>query len=116
MKYLFVLNDPPYGNERVYNGLRHAVSVAKAESVSVRVFLMGDAVICGRAGQVTPDGYYNIERMLRAALRRGAEVGACGTCLEARGLTDDSLVPGVRRSFLEELTEWTQWADQVIVY
>ena len=22
MKYLFILNDPPYGTERTYNGLR----------------------------------------------------------------------------------------------
>ncbi len=116
MKYLFILNDPPYGSERAYNGLRLAVSLAKPDGTSVRIFLMGDAALCAKSGQVTPNGYYNIERMLTAALRRGAEVGACGTCLEARGLADNSLIPGARRSSLEELTEWTQWADKVIVF
>lgn len=115
-KYLFILNDPPYGNERLYNGLRLAASLAKSEGTHLRIFLMGDAVICARSGQVTPNGYYNIERMLAGILRRGAEVGACGTCLDARGLTEELLVQGVRRSSLEELTQWTQWADHVIVF
>ena len=116
MKYLVILNDPPYGSERSYNGLRLALSLAGSEGVNVRIFLMGDSALCGKSGQVTPNGYYNIERMLVAALRRGAEVGTCGTCLEARGLTDDQLIPGVRRSSLEELTAWTRWADQVLVF
>jgi uncharacterized protein involved in oxidation of intracellular sulfur len=29
MKILFVLNDPPYGTERTYNGLRLAHAIAK---------------------------------------------------------------------------------------
>jgi uncharacterized protein involved in oxidation of intracellular sulfur len=31
MKLLFILNDPPYGTERSYNGLRLANTVAKQE-------------------------------------------------------------------------------------
>ena len=115
-KYLFILNDAPYGSERVYNGLRLAASLVKGEGVTVRIFLLGDAVLCGLSGQVTPNGYYNIERMLAAAVRRGAEVGACGTCMEARGVHDKPLVQGVRRSSLEELTQWTLWADHVMVF
>ncbi len=115
-KYLFILNNAPYGSERVYNGLRLVVSLVKGEGVTVRIFLMGDAVLCGLSGQVTPNGYYNIERMLTAAIRRGAEVGACGTCLEARGLHDKLLVQSVRRSSLEELTQWTLWADHVMIF
>jgi uncharacterized protein involved in oxidation of intracellular sulfur len=69
--YLFILNDGPYGSERTYNGLRTAMAVAKKEGVSVRVFLMGDAVHCARAGQETPQGYYNVERMMASLVRRG---------------------------------------------
>jgi DsrE/DsrF-like family len=43
MKALIVLNDPPYGNERSYNGLRLANALAKREDVELRVFPMGDA-------------------------------------------------------------------------
>lgn len=116
MRHLFVLNDPPYGSERSYNGLRLAYSLVKREGEEVRVFLMGDAVGCAVAGQQTPDGYYNLERMLKSLAARGGDVGCCGTCLKARGIRDESLVEGARHSSLEELTEWTLWAERVLVF
>ena len=116
MNVLVVANDPPYGTERSYNALRLAGSLAKREGTTVRVFLMADAVGCAIAGQVLPDGYYHLDRMIKAALRRGAEVGLCGTCMDARALHAEQLVEGARRSSLEELTDWTLWADKVITF
>lgn len=69
--YLLVINDGPYGNERPYNALRLAMNLAKRERTHVRVFLMGDGVQCAVKGQDTPQGYYNIERMLGSVLRGG---------------------------------------------
>ncbi len=71
---LFVLNEGPYGSERSYNGLRHAMMMSKRPDTEVRVFLMADATACALAGQKTPDGYYNIERMLRGLLAKKAMV------------------------------------------
>ena len=68
---LFVINDAPYGNERPYNALRHAMNLAKREDIQVKVFLVADAVSCARKGQNTPEGYYNIERMVRSLAKRG---------------------------------------------
>ena len=116
MKILFILNDPPYGTERSYNGFRHANVVAKTDGTEVRIFLMADAVSCAKRGQKTPDGYYNLEKMLTVAGRRGASVGACGTCLDARGLPVEDLHDAVHRSSMEELSEWTVWADKLVVY
>jgi uncharacterized protein involved in oxidation of intracellular sulfur len=113
---LVVLSDPAYGTERSYNGLRLAHALAKRDGVRVRIFLLADAVTCAVAGQRTPNGYYNLERMLNAALQRGAEVGLCGTCMDARGIRADQLVDGARRSNLEELTDWTLWADRAISF
>jgi uncharacterized protein involved in oxidation of intracellular sulfur len=76
----------------------------------VRVFLLADAVTCALAGQQTPNGYYNLERMLVAVIRRGAEVGLCGSCMDARAIREDQIVQGARRSSLDELTDWTPWA------
>ena len=115
-RVLLVLNDPPYGTERSYNGLRLAGSLAKRDGTEVRIFLMADAVGCAIAGQVLPNGYYHLDRMLTSALRHGAEVGCCGTCMDARAVDDDELVEGARRSSLEELTDWTLWADEVITF
>jgi uncharacterized protein involved in oxidation of intracellular sulfur len=116
MTYVFVFNDAPYGSERTYNGLRLANALTKVESIEVSVFLMGDAVGSGVAGQTTPNGYYNIERMLKGLLRRGARIGVCGTCIDARGIKDDILIEGARRSTMDELTAWTSAADRVLVF
>jgi uncharacterized protein involved in oxidation of intracellular sulfur len=82
----------------------------------VRVFLFGDAVGCGLAHQKVPDGYYHLDRMVTAVIRHGGEIGWCGTCMDARAFTDDALVDGARRSTLEEVTEWTIWADKVVSF
>jgi len=116
MNALLILNDPPYGTERSYNGLRLAASLARQEGVHVQVFLIGDAAACAKAGQNVPQGYYNVERMLRPITRRGGEVGVCGTCMDARGITAEELADGCRRSTMDELTEWTIHADRVLVF
>ena len=116
MKYLFILNDTPYGSERTYNGLRLANSLAGREGAEVLVFLMGDAVGCGVAGHTTPTGYYNIERMLKGLARKGVRIGLCGTCLDARGIQAEYLADGGARSTMEELTSWTEAADRVLVF
>ena len=116
MYTLFVLNDPPYGTERSYNGLRLAGSLARREDTQVRVFLIGDAASCAKAGQQVPQGYYNLELMLRAVTRRGGVIGVCGTCMDARGISEDDLANSCHRSTMDELTDWTQEADKVLVF
>lgn len=113
MKTLLILNDAPYGTERSYNALRLARALAKIDGEEVRLFLMGDSVACAKAGQKVPDGYYNAGDMVRMV---GGEVGLCGTCMDARGLTEDQVVEGARRSTLKELAEWTAAADKVLVF
>jgi uncharacterized protein involved in oxidation of intracellular sulfur len=68
---LIIINDGPYGNERAYNALRLALNLVKRPETAVRVFLIGDGVACARRGQKTPDGFYNVERMLKSLARRG---------------------------------------------
>jgi uncharacterized protein involved in oxidation of intracellular sulfur len=116
MQTLIILNDPPYGTERTYNGLRLALALAKLEGSALRLCLMSDAVWCARGGQTTPEGYYNIERMLRGLVAKGVPVGACGTCMDARGMTDADLMPGTHRSSMAELAAWTAWAEKVVTF
>jgi uncharacterized protein involved in oxidation of intracellular sulfur len=115
MNVLVVVNDQPYGSERPYNALRLASALSKRDDVELRMFLLGDAVACAIAGQQLPDGHYHLDRMLKGLVHR-AQVGCCGTCLDARGLRDELLVEGARRSTLEELTDWTLWADKSLVF
>lgn len=113
---LIILNEPAYGSERSYNGLRLALSLAKSEGVELRVFLMGDSVTAAKPGQKTSEGYYNLERMLRGLSAKQVAMGACGTCLDARGMADEALVQGTHRSSMAELSTWTLWADKVVTF
>ena len=109
-----ILNDPPYGTERSYNGLRLAKALA-GKGAEVSIFLMADAVACAKAGQKVPEGYYNLELMVKGIGRHG-EVVLCGTCMDARGLRDDELVEGARRGTLDDLATLTVAADKVLVF
>lgn len=117
MKTLFILNDPPYGTERCYNALRLASALIKADSANhITIFLMADAVVAAKAGQKTPDGYYNMERMLKRVLAGKGDVLLCGTCMDARGLADGDMMEGARRSTMDELAAATVAADKVMVF
>ncbi len=117
MNALLILNDPPYGTECCYNALRLAHALIKADPASeVTVFLMADAVVAAKAGQKMPDGYYNMERMLKRVVSGKGEVLLCGTCMDARGLTEAEMMEGARRSSMDELAAATLAADKVLVF
>jgi len=116
MKLLIILNDPPYGTERSYNALRLARSLAAKDGMELRVFLMGDAVGCAVSGQKTPDGYYNLDTMIRSLARKRVSIGCCGTCMDARGVTEATLSEGAHRSSMDELAEWCLWAEKLITF
>ena len=117
MKTLFILNDPPYGTERCYNALRLAHALLKNDpQAQVSVFLIADAVIAACKSQKTPEGYYNIERMLKRVLAGHGQVLLCGACMDARGLDEAALVAGSRRSSMEELATATVEANKVLVF
>jgi uncharacterized protein involved in oxidation of intracellular sulfur len=114
MKYLFIFNDSPYGSQRAYNGLRLAVSLSR--KVKIRIFLMGDGVTCGLAGLTPAHADYNPQEMLLAISETGAAIAACGTCMEARGISPESLVSAVCRDSLDQLVEWTEDAEKIISF
>lgn len=116
MQLLLILNDAPYGSERTYNALRLGAALLQVEEdLRLTVFLLGDAVHCAKAGQQTPQGYYNLERMLIPITRRGL-VLACETCMTARGLRPEDLADGCRTAKLGELATMVLDADRVLVF
>ena len=117
MTHLIILNQAPYGTEHDFNGLRLAMALQKqSPDELVSVFLMADAVLCAKTGQKTPDGYYNIEIMLKRVLRSKGQVSACGVCLSARGLEIDELLDGVEKGTMDGLAKATIEADKVMVF
>lgn len=114
MNILIILNDPPYGTERSYNGLRLAKALG-TEGAKVTLFLLADSVVCANRGQKVPQGFYNVELMLKSIARK-ADVLLCGTCMDARGISDEAVIEGARRSTMKELAERTLATDKVLVF
>ena len=69
-----------------------------------------------KTGQKTPDGYYNVERMLKGVVVGKGQILLCGTCMDARGLADTEMMAGARRSNMAELATLTLAADKVLVF
>ncbi len=115
MKILIIINDAPYGTEKAYNALRIAMYSQKADA-DVEIFLLADGVFCGLPNQKTPQGYYNIERMLKSVIQKGAKVKACGGCSEARGIDTLEFIEGVELSNMKEFTQWILSSDKVLTF
>lgn len=117
MKILILINDAPYGTEKFYNACRLAMTLQKEHSeVEVLVFLMADSVTGALVNQTTPQGYYNIERMLKSIISKGGKVKLCGTCMDARGISSLQLIEGCLRSNMSELAQWSVEADKVFTF
>jgi uncharacterized protein involved in oxidation of intracellular sulfur len=102
-----VIAGSPYGNENVWNGLRLALALTSSSvGANVNVFLLGDSVGAAKKGQVTPEGYYNLGKMLEELVERDVPIMACGTCLNSRGLTKDELVEGIEIGSMMLLSKW----------
>lgn len=117
MKILFILNDGPYGSEKVYNALRLAMKLQQEHAgTEVLIFLMADAVTSALPGQTTPQGYYNVERMLKAVASKGGQVKLCGTCAEGRGIHKLGLIEGMELSTMSQLAQWVVESDKVLTF
>ena len=117
-KILIIINDAPYGTEKAFNALRMAMTLQKEHSdkVEIRIFLLADAVTCGLPNQKTPNGYYNIERMLKIIIKNGAKIKSCGGCSEARGIDKIEFIKGVELSNMKEFAKWTVESDKVLSF
>lgn len=116
-KVLILINDAPYGTEKAYNALRMAMQIQKDyEGTELCVFLMADSVTCALPNQNTPNGYYNIERMLKSVIQKSGKVKLCGSCADARGLKEMKFIEGAELSTMKELTQLTIESDRMITF
>lgn len=111
-RYLFIFNDSPYGSQRAHNGLRLAAALSR--KAAIRVFLLGDGVTCALAGFNPAHADYNPQELLKQIAGTGAAIAVCGTCMEARGIAQEAIIPEARRSSLDELVAWTEESDKIV--
>jgi len=113
-----ILQSAPYGDEKVWNALRLAKALITATvGMKINVFLLGDSVTTAKRGQKPPEGYYNLEKMLKELMEQGVEVVACRTCINARGLTHEDLTEGVRvGTTVGDLAQWVKESQKVLSF
>ena len=113
-----ILQSPPYGDEKVWNALRLTKALITATiGMKVNIFLLGDSVTTAKTGQKPPEGYYNLEKMLKELVEQGVEVVACRTCINARGLTQQDLIEGVRvGTTVGDLAQWVKESQKVLSF
>ena len=110
-----VLQDAPYGNEKVWNALRLTQALLTTDT-KVRIFLYADSVTAAKKGQNPPKGFYNVGEMLKALIDKGVEVRSCLTCTSARGLVQDDFVEGAVVGKTLDLARWVAEGGQVMTF
>ena len=112
-----ILNSAPYGDEKVYNALRMTKALLSAAGeIKVNIFLLGDAVTAVKKGQKTPEGFYNVEVMLKDLIDHGVSVHACRTCATARGLTEQDFIEGAKIGTLISLAHWVEESQKILSF
>ncbi len=113
---LVVVNDAPYGSERLFNALRLAIQLNEQEPpAKVKLFLVSDAITAVLPKQQPSEGY-NIQQMLEIIIAQGAEVKFCGTCMNARGLAELDFIAGCQVATMDDLATWVLAADKVVSF
>ncbi|HVP27297.1 MAG TPA: DsrE family protein [Candidatus Bathyarchaeia archaeon] len=112
-----ILNTAPYGDEKVWNALRLSKAVVSVSiKMTVNIFLLGDAVTSAKKGQKPPEGYYNLQEMLKDLIDFGVKVIACRTCINARGLAEGDLIEGVKVGTMMDLAHWIEGSQKVLSF
>jgi uncharacterized protein involved in oxidation of intracellular sulfur len=52
--------------------------------------------------------------MMKSVITKGGKIKACGTCGQARGVYELTLIEGVEKSNMIEYTQWVVESDKVI--
>lgn len=117
MKVLVILTDAPYGNEKMFIPLRLIMTLQDENPDAViRIFMIVDSVTAALPNQITPEGYYNLEKMLKAVMNKGAEIKLCGTCIRSRGIRELKLIDGIEIGNMKLLSDWTVDSDKIISF
>ncbi|MCE3278092.1 MAG: DsrE family protein [Bacteroidetes bacterium] len=117
MKALFIINEAPSGNEKIYNALRTARQLQKDfQDCEIRMYLLADGVFCTLPNKGMPAGVYNISQMMTDFITAGGKVKMCTSCGESRGLKEMKLLESMEWGNLKDLTSWIADSDKILTY
>lgn len=115
IKLLLVLNRRPYdGTDVTWNALRLAAQ-AQEMGMTVRLFLMNDAVDLARDGLGSGEEY-DLQAILLDVISRGAEAKLCKTCIGRCGIEEGQLRPEIAIAPMPALVAWIADSDRVLTF
>ncbi|MFX1390744.1 MAG: DsrE/DsrF/TusD sulfur relay family protein [Promethearchaeota archaeon] len=110
--FTIIIGDGGYTKERPYTMLRFAYT-ALLDDHKVNIFLVEDGIFVGKKNQ-DPTTYDNIGNWMKDVISEGANVKACGVCMKARGMTEEELMEGIKKTTMNGLVEMCQEADNIL--
>ncbi len=115
-KVSVILNEGP-SSPRSWNGLRVANGMLDV-NMEVKIILFDDAVFCAKKGQKLPVGLeeQNLASKLTELSKLDVTVWACGTCMQAKGLTHEELTDGVNECCMMDACNLIKDSDNVLVF
>lgn len=115
-KIIVMLNDGP-SSPRSWNALRVANGMMEV-GMEVKIILLDDAVFCAKKGQKLPPGLeeQNLANKLTELSKSDIAVWACGTCMQAKGLTYEELTDGVNGCCMTDICNLIKNSDDVMVF
>lgn len=109
-----LLFSTPYGSESTDTAIKIAETALK-KGHHVSMFAYGDGVhgfTTGQKAKGIPNAEHNINRLID----NGLDAQLCGTCLGFRGISDNLLLKGAKRSSLANLCKLISNSDVFITF
>lgn len=110
--FTVIIADGPYTKERPFTMLRFAYT-ALLEDHKINIFLVEDGIFVGKKNQ-DPTTYDNLEKWMKDVISEGGNVKACGVCMKARGVPEDELIEGIKKTTMNTLVDMCVEADKVL--
>ena len=110
--YTIAIGSGQYTKERPYTLLRFAYT-ALLEGHKVNIFLVEDGIWVGKKDQ-DPKTYDNVGKWLADVIEEGARVLVCGVCMKARGMSEQELLLGCKKTTMNGFLDMCTEADNII--
>ena len=110
--FTIAIGSGQYTKERPYTMLRFAYT-ALLEGHKVNIFLVEDGIWVGHKGQ-NPATYDNVGKWLADVIEEGATVLVCGVCMRARGMSEEELMEGCKKTTMNGFLDMCVEANNVI--
>ncbi|MHA2035383.1 MAG: DsrE/DsrF/TusD sulfur relay family protein [Promethearchaeota archaeon] len=110
--FTIIIADGPYTKERPFTMLRFAYT-ALLEDHKINIFLVEEGIFVGRKNQ-DPSAYDNLGKWMKDVISEGATVKACGVCMKARGIMEEELIEGIKKTTMNGLVDMCVEADKVL--